>query len=79
MSKALKTKSLTNLLRIERNEWEFWLFVVSLVTILGFFVQTHRQMESNLPYFRSQSKAEVYDIRVPNNSRVVQDRLETGR
>ncbi len=79
MSKALKTKTLTKLLRIERNDWEFWLFVVSLVTILGFFVQSHHQIESNLPYFRSQSKAEVYDIRVPNNSRVVQDRLETGR
>ena len=78
MPSVLKPKTKPKLFRIERNEWEFWLFVVSLVTILGFFVQTQRQIESN-PYLRSQPQAEAYDIRIPNNSRVVQDRLETGR
>lgn len=78
MPSILKPKTNSKLFRIERNEWEFWLFVVSLVTILGFFVQTHRQIEAN-PNYHSQPQAEFYDIRIPNNSRVVQDRLETGR
>ncbi len=78
MPSILKTMAKSKLFRIDRTEWEFWLFVVSLVTILGFFVQTHHQIESN-PYFHSQPQSETYDIRTPNNSRVVQDRLETGR
>ncbi len=79
MPKLLKAKLKTKLFRLERNEWEFWLFVVSLVTILGFFVQTRQQIGTDHPYFRSQTKAEIYDIRLPNNSRIVQDHLETGR
>ncbi len=79
MPKLLKPNLLTKLIRIDRIEWEFWLFIISLVTILGFFIQTRQQIESNLPYFQTQSQAELYDIRIPNNSRIVQDRLETGR
>jgi hypothetical protein len=79
MPSPLKRQSKLKLFRIDKNQWEFWLFVVSLVTILGFIAQTHRQADTDLTYFRSQAKAEVYDIRVPNNNRVVHDRLETGR
>ena len=79
MLKLLKLKLSSKFFQIERTEWEFWLFVVSLVTILGFFVQSRHQVDVDMPYFRSQTKAEIYDIRLPNNSRIVQDHLETGR
>jgi len=79
MPRVLKQKAKPKLARINKADWELWLFVAALVTILGFFVQTRSHLENPLPYFRLQSKADLYDIRVPNNNRAIQDRLETGR
>ena len=59
-------------------DWQFWIFVAALVTIFGFFAQTHGHLDTDQSR-RLQSNGDLYDMRIPNNNRMIHDRLETGR
>ncbi len=78
MPRVLKQPQMPKSLKSRRARWEFWIFVVALVTIFGLFAQTRSHIDTD-PNRHLQSIGDLYDIRVPNNNRIIHDRLETGR
>lgn len=79
MPRVLKQNSKAKDSQIHKAGWEFWIFVAALVTVFGFFAQTRGQIDTSDAGRRLQSTGDLYDIRVPNNNRMIHDRLETGR
>jgi hypothetical protein len=77
--RVLKQKLKAKAFKIHKADWELWIFVAALVTIFGFFAQTRGQIDTSDAGRRLQSTGDLYDIRVPNNNRMIHDRLETGR